>query len=160
MWLCALVVAGGLALSDLQAQTPAPASADPRTTFDGEIALWTVAINADRTADFEQVVQRLHEGLKKLGTPERQRQAAGWKVVRLSPAMPDGTVAYMHVIHPVVPEADYSVMRVLYDAFPEERQALYELYRGAFARNLSLVTGGIAVDLGAEDLVEPAPSEP
>lgn len=133
--------------------------ADPKTTFDGEIALWTVAIKADHTADFEQVVRRLQEGLRKLGTPERLSQAASWKVVRLEPAMPDGTVAYMHMIHPVVPEADYSIMRTLYEAFPDEQRALYDLYKGAFARNVSLATGSIAVDLGPDDGV-PEPSEP
>jgi hypothetical protein len=38
-------------------------------------------------------------------------------------------------------------MQTLYEAFPDERQVLYEQYRGAFAKNLSLVTGTIAVDL-------------
>ena len=42
--------------------------------------------------------------------------------------------------------ADYTIMKTLYDAFPDERQALYELYRGAFAQNLSMATGSIAVD--------------
>ena len=161
--LAALIVGPGLRAQGPPAATAeSPAAADPtdpKTTFDGEIALWTVAIKADRAADFEQVVRRLHEGLKKLGTPERLRQAASWKVVRLTPEMPDGTIAYMHMIHPVVPGADYSVMRTLYEAFPEEQRTLYDLYRGAFARNLSLATGSIAVDLGPDD-VAPQPSEP
>jgi hypothetical protein len=45
----------------------------------------------------------------------------------------------------VVSGADYTIMQPLYDAYPEERQALYELYRGAFAQNLSLATGSIVV---------------
>jgi hypothetical protein len=39
------------------------------------------------------------------------------------------------------------IMQTFYEAFPDERQALYEQYRGAFAKNLSLATGTIAVDL-------------
>jgi hypothetical protein len=38
-------------------------------------------------------------------------------------------------------------MQLLYEAFPDERQPLYELYRGAFAQNLSLATGGVVVDM-------------
>jgi hypothetical protein len=68
-----------------------------------------------------------------------QWQAAGWKVVRLSTVMPDATTGYL--IHPVVASSDYSIVRILDDAFPDERQALADLYRGAFARSLSLATG-------------------
>jgi hypothetical protein len=50
----------------------------------------------------------------------------------------------------VVKDADYTIMQALYDAFPDERQALYEQYRGAFAKNISLATGSIAVDLSAQ----------
>jgi hypothetical protein len=34
-------------------------------------------------------------------------------------------------------------MRILYDAFPDESRELYELYRGAFVKNLSLATGSV-----------------
>ena len=56
---------------------------------------------------------------------------------------------YIHVINPVVPGADYTIMQTLYDEFPEERQALYELYRGAFAKNLSLATGNVVLSAAA-----------
>jgi hypothetical protein len=46
-------------------------------------------------------------------------------------------------------------MQILYDEFPDERQALYELYRGAFAQNLALAVGDVAVDM-SEALGEPA----
>ena len=45
---------------------------------------------------------------------------------------------------------DYAIMQTLYDAFPEERQTLYDLYRGAFAQNVSLATGNVVLDLGQE----------
>src|ERR687891_344865 len=78
-------------------------------------------------------------------------QEAGWKVMRLAKPLPDGNVAYVHIINPVVPGADYTVMQNLYDMFPEERQVLYELYRGAFAANLSLAVG---------NMVGPPPAAP
>jgi hypothetical protein len=61
--------------------------------------------------------------------------------------MPDGSIAYVHMINPVVHGADYTILQILYDEFPDERQALYDLYRGSFAKNLSLVSGAIVVDL-------------
>ena len=58
---------------------------------------------------------------------------------------------------PVVPDADYTVMQILYDELPDQRQALYDLYRGAFAKNLSLATGVTVADMSAA--LAAAPSE-
>jgi hypothetical protein len=129
--------------------TPADAQQHQALTIQGNIALWTVAIKADKTADFETIMAKLSDGLSHSATPERRQQAAGWKIMRVGSALPDGTIAYVHIINPVVPNADYTIMQVLYDEFPEERQALYELYRGAFHKNLSMATGTIRVDLSA-----------
>jgi hypothetical protein len=126
------------------AQTPASA---PKLTFAGDVALWTVAIRPDKTADFERVIARLHEALTGSANADRQKQAAGWKVMKLEKPLPDGNIAYVHVISPVVRGADYSIMEILYDAFPNERQQLYELYRGAFAQNLSLAAGQVVTDM-------------
>lgn len=120
-----------------------PAQQPAKLTFEGDTALWTVAIKPEKTADFEKIMAKLHEGLTKSQKPEQQKQAAGWKVVKLAKPLPDGTVAYVHIINPVVPGADYTVMQNLYDLFPEERQALYEMYRGAFDKNLSLAVGNM-----------------
>ena len=138
------------------AQTPShsqPAAEKPRSNadekldFQGDTALWTVAIRPDKTADFERVLAKLRQALTSSKDPLRRRQAAGWKVVRLTTPLPDGNVGYLHLINPAVPEADYSVMRTLYDELPDERQALYELYRGAFAGNIALAVGNVVVDL-------------
>jgi len=153
-WVTGIVA---LSVSALSAQTPAaqaPATqtqqqpASQKLTFTGDLALWTVAIKPTKTAEFERVMARVREALSKSPDPMRQRQAAGWKVMKIEKPMPDGNIAYVHVISPVVPDADYTVMKILYDAFPEERQALYDSYRDSFAANLSLATGRVAVDLG------------
>ena len=128
-----------------QAAPPAP-TAHQKLTFEGDTALWTVAIKPDKTADFEQVMKRVREALMKSADPQRQKQAAGWKVMRISKPLGDGNVPYVHIVHPVVTGADYTIMQILYDGFPDERQALYELYRGAFAQNLSLATGTIVAE--------------
>jgi hypothetical protein len=116
-------------------------------TLNGELALWTVAIKPDKTADFENVMARLRQALTTSTDPVRQKQAAGWKVMKLDKPLPDGNIAYVHVINPVVPGADYTVMQALYDAYPNERQQLYEMYRGAFAQNLSLAAGNVVLDM-------------
>jgi hypothetical protein len=118
-------------------------------TFDGKIALWTVAIKPDKAGDFERVIAKLREGLMKSDKPGRREQAKGWRVVRVDKPLPDGNIPYVHVISPVVPGADYTMMQILYDEFPNERQELYELYRGAFAKNLALAVGDVAVEMGA-----------
>jgi hypothetical protein len=40
-------------------------------------------------------------------------------------------------------------MQTLYDELPDERQQLYELYRGAFVRNLGLGVGDVAVEMAS-----------
>ncbi len=126
------------------------AQAAQKLTFDGDLALWTVAIKPDKVADFEKVVARLRDGLLKSEKPGRRQQAAGWKVMKIEKPLPDGNIAYIHVISPVVAGADYTVMQALYEEFPEERQALYDLYRGAFAQNLSIAAGKVVVDLAKQ----------
>jgi hypothetical protein len=123
------------------------AAAPQKLTFEGDTAIWTVAIKPDKTADFEKIMAKLREGLMKSEKPERKQQAAGWKLMKMPKPLPDGNIAYVHIIHPVVPGADYTIMQALYDEFPEERQALYDMYRGAFAANLALMTGSTALDM-------------
>ena len=135
---------GGGGAAAAQQTTDKEDSTD-KFTLEGEAALWTVAIKPDKTADFERVLAKLREALLKSDKPERRQQAQGWTVLRLMTPLPDGNVAYVHDVRPVVPGADYSVMRILYDAFPDERQALYELYRGAFVKNVALATGSVAM---------------
>ena len=132
-----------------QAGQAQPAQQAPKLTFDGDIALWSVSIKADKTADFEQVIAKLKEALQKSDKPEAKQQAAGWKVMR-GVKDPQGNVIYTHVINPVVPGADYSVMEIIYGSFPDPmvRQQMYELYRGSFAANLGANVGHVVADLG------------
>jgi hypothetical protein len=146
---------------DGAAATPAAAQkSESHNTFtlDGQAALWTVAIRPDKTADFERVVARLRQALLASDKPERRQQAQGWTVLRLTTPLPDGNVAYVHDVRPVVPGADYSVMQILYDAFPDERQALYELYRGAFVKNVALATGSVVSGTHGVTSDTPTPS--
>ena len=120
-----------------------------KLTFQGEIALVSVAIRPDKTDDFEQVVAQLKDALAKSERPEAKQQAAGWKVMK-GVTLPNGNIIYTHVIYPVVPDADYTVMQIIYEVVtdPAERLATFERYKGAFAANLGANVGTIAADLG------------
>jgi hypothetical protein len=124
-------------------------AAAQKLTFQGEIALWSVAIKPDKTAEFEEVIAKLKEALSKSERPEAKQQAAGWKVMK-GVALPDGNIIYTHVIHPVVPDADYTVMQLIYEVFkdPAEQLKIFENYKGAFAANLGANMGTIVSDLG------------
>ena len=149
--LSGLLLAGAIMLLPAfsQGHGTAHAQAAQALTFDGDAALWSIAIKPDKTADFEQVMSKVREALMKSEKPERKQQAAGWRVVKGVTAMKDGNIVYTHVIHPVVKGADYTIMAILYEVFtdPGEQRNLYELYRGAFGANLGASTGTVAVDL-------------
>src|SRR5437868_3862913 len=69
-----------------------------KLTFDGDTALWIVAIKPDKAADFEQLMAKVKEALQKSDKPERKAQAAGWKLVKAPMPGADGNITYMHVI--------------------------------------------------------------
>ena len=114
--------------------------------FDEEFVINSVAIKANATADYEQIMGRLREALVNSDDPVRNRMAQGWRLIRQVNTMPNGDVIYQHLIEPVA-GADYSIMQTLYDEFPEERQALYEMYQGAFSANLGAAGGDIVLDM-------------
>lgn len=128
----------------------AQASADEHQNnglrLSGDLALWTVAITPDKTADFEKVLARVRDALQKSDKPERKQQAAGWRVLKVDKPLPDGTIAYIHVITPV-PNADYTLLKTIYEEFPAESQQMYTTYRGAFAKNLALASGSLVIDM-------------
>ena len=147
--LSGVVLAGAILMVPAFSQSAAMhAQAPQKLTMEGDLALWSVAIRPDKTADYEQIIGKVKEALTKSTAPEAKQQLAGWKVIKMSKPMPDGNLIYTHVITPV-PGADYNILQVLYATFtdPAEQKNLYDLYRGAFAANLGISSGTIAADL-------------
>jgi hypothetical protein len=149
--LSGVVLAGALFVCpafSLNGTVAAQQAAPQKFTLEGDLALMSVAIRPDKTADYEQILGKVKEALTKAGTPEAKQQLAGWRVVKMSKAMPDGNIVYTHIINPVL-GADYNILQVIYVAFtdPAERNTIYELYKGAFAANLGASMGSIAADL-------------
>jgi hypothetical protein len=151
--LCSMNVTAAAAQAQAEHQAKA-------LTLPGNVALWTMAIKPDKTADFEVIMAKLRDGLSKSTKPERRQQAAGWRLMRVGTPLPDGTIAYVHIINPVVPGADYTIMQALYDEFPDERQALYDMYRAAFAKSLSLASGSVVLDLSSTAPATASPASP
>jgi hypothetical protein len=140
----AILVLPALSTSALAAQQAAP----QKFTLEGDLALWSVAINPDKTADYEQVLAKVKEVLMKSQAPEAKQQAAGWRVVKGAMPMQNGQIVYTHVIQPVA-GADYNILQVLYATItdPAEQKTLYDLYRGAFAGNLGISSGTVVADM-------------
>jgi hypothetical protein len=146
--LSGLILAGAIMLLPALSQH-GTAHAQDALTFDGDTALWLIAIKPAGVADFEEVMAKVGEALTQSASTQRNQQAAGWKVVKGGTAMPDGNIVYTHVIDPVVRGADYSIMPILYEAFedPAERTRLYDMYSAAFGAALGANVGTVVVDL-------------
>jgi len=126
-------------------QAAAP-QAPQKLTFEGDLALWSVAIRPDKTADYEQILAKVKGVLAKSEKPEARQQLAGWKVVKGSVPL-NGTIVYTHVITPVL-GAEYSLLEILYTMIADraEQEALFEQYKGSFAGNLGVSTGTFVAD--------------
>jgi hypothetical protein len=143
---CAIVVAPALSHGhgDLFAQT-----APNKTLFTGDVVIEAFAINADKTADYEQVITKLKDALAKSEAPEAKQQLAGWKVIKNATPNPDGSIVYIHIISPVVKTADYSIMNNIYAAVkdPAEQKAVFDMYRAAMKQPLFVIQGPMVADL-------------
>jgi len=105
-------------------------------------------VKPDKTADFEAVIARVREAMQKSVNPERQQQAAGWKVFRAQEPGANGSVLYVFTMDPAVKGADYAVSAILAEAFPAEAQALYRTFAEAYASGQNYVNLTLTSALG------------
>ena len=124
----------GAAVASAQEAKPAPVM-----TLDGDAAVVTIMIKPDKTADFEKVVAKYREALETNDNAVRKQQLSGMKFYK-GAATQQG-VPYIVIVDPVVKGEEYDITRVITEVFPTEVQALYELYKNAFAgRGISALT--------------------
>ena len=124
----------GAAVASAQEAKPAPA-----LTLDGDAAVITILIKADKTADFESVIAKYKESLEKSENAVRKTQLAGMKFFK-SAATAQG-VPYIIVVDPVVKGEEYDITRVVTEVFPVEVQAVYQKYKDSFAgRGITALT--------------------
>ena len=138
VFMSGVAVAAVMFVGAAVAQAQEPAAAQPATpaapvlTLEGDVALITILIKPDKTADFELVLNKLKEALAKSEKPERKEQAAGWKVFK-STQMAQGNAVYIMRIDPVVKGQEYDISRLIAEVFPVEVQDLFQKYKDAFA---------------------------
>ncbi len=130
----AAVVLGGAAPVRAQQAPAAPAApAQPNRAFNQDGGIVLHYILADKAADFELSMQKVKEALHKSTNPERQRQAASWKVYKAGPG-PTGTVLYAFVIDPSVKNAEYSLGAILLEGLGEDGRAIYQTYADSYPK--------------------------
>lgn len=137
--LVAMMFAGA---STATAQEPAAAPAQPaeekpvfplpQACQDCDVALITILIKPDRTADFEMVLNKVKESLAKSEKADRKQQAAGWVVFK-SPTAVQGNTVYIMRVDPIIKGAEYDLMRIIAEVFPVEVQEIFGKYKDAFA---------------------------
>lgn len=124
--LAGFTLAGAAAASAQEAAKPAPA-----LTLDGDAAVITILIKADKTADFDSVLAKYKEALSKSDNATRKSQLAGMKFFK-GAATAQG-VPYIIVVDPVVKGEEYDITRIVNEVFPSEVQAVFQKYKDSFA---------------------------
>ena len=124
----------GAAVASAQEAKPAPA-----LTLDGDAAVMTIMIKADKTADFESVIAKYKEAFEKNDNAVRKQQLAGMKFYK--GASTAQGVPFIVVVDPVVKGEEYDITRIITEVFPTEVQAVYQKYKDSFVgRGISALT--------------------
>jgi len=138
------VVVSGVALAGLTLAGAAVASAQeapkgPVMALEGDAAVITILIKADKTADFDSVLAKYKESLEKSENATRKQQLAGMKFFK-GAATAQG-VPYVVIVDPVIKGEEYDITRVVTEVFPVEVQAVYQKYKDSFAgRGITVLT--------------------
>lgn len=101
------------------------APAKPALAFQNDAGLIIIYIKADKTADFEDLMNKLKEGLAKMEAPEAKQQAASLKLFK-NPNVQGGIAVYVLFADPVVKNIEYWFLPILYKAYPADGQALLQ----------------------------------
>ena len=104
----------------------------PVLSFDtAQAAVITILVRPERESDFAAMLGYLGKALQGNRAAARQRQAAGWKVMKgMQPF--GGNIVYVMSLDPVVPRAEYDPIRLIQESFPEDVDAIFKRYREAY----------------------------
>ena len=139
--LSGVLLAGAILLLPALAQNALAAQAAPQKfTLEGDLALWSVSVRPDKTADYEQVLGKVKEALQKSAGARGQAAARRLEGPQGREAACPMATWSTRTSSLRCPERDYAVLQMLYEAFtdPAEQKTLYDLYRGAFVGNLGV----------------------
>ena len=115
-----------------QVSTGAKSSRIPVLSFEtAQAAVMTVLIRPEGTADFETTLALLGKALQNSATPERKRQAYGWKVYRATQPF-SGNIPYILSLDPLVNRVEYDPIRLIQETYPVDVDAVFKKYRQAY----------------------------
>lgn len=140
------------------AQQPAQQQA-PTITFTASAGVLIQIVKAEKVADFEKFVGLLHTSLAKSEDETRRKQAAGWRVFKVTQADPSGNQIYLFFVDPTVGGADYTTLKIVYDTLPSEGQNAFKLLDGAFVQR-SLWNLELLADFSKPPAAAPAQPQP
>jgi hypothetical protein len=127
-----LLGAASMSFAQEAAQQAAPAE-KKAVAFANDVGIVLIYVKEDKTADFEELIGKLKEGLAKAETPADLKQtAAGLKFLKApkGPA-PAGNVLYIMVADPVVKDVEYWFLSNLYKLYPADAKALFDKWTAA-----------------------------
>lgn len=117
------------AAQEVPAEPPAPPAAQA-VHFDTTAGVLLMTVVAEKTADFESLMDLHAKALAASGDEGVRALAAGWKVYRAAEPAPGGANAlYVVVVDPVVQGADYSwqsILSAIVAAFPDRQQEVFD----------------------------------
>jgi hypothetical protein len=118
--------------------------------FASDLVISSFSVPPARTADYEEILERLSTALQASDDPADRAVANGWRVFRGTATMPNGNVVYTHVIEPPngATAETYGILQRLYAAFPTEQQTLYEMWQGIGAELIGLSPGNLTQAMG------------
>jgi hypothetical protein len=119
----------------VQQQPPQHAQPAASTrTFTSDVGIVLNFVKSDKTADFETVIGKLKEALKMSPKPERQQQAAGWRVFKTADGVPAGTTLYVYFVDHPSKGTDYTVTSILAESLPApDLPTLFKTYVDSYA---------------------------
>lgn len=143
-----------------QVAEPSPAATDvdpARLVFPVDtVGLVLVAVKPDRTADYEAMIDALHQALAG-GDAAARRIGEGWRVFRAADADAKGNALYVHVVATPLADADYRPSVVLGGLTSELPADLLVKYRDAFAGSVTRLSLTMLADLALAPVAKPKP---
>jgi len=122
------------------AKPPAPLTPSPSPSPDPAAAVFTtpvgvilVAVQPEKTADYEAAIVALRDALQRTDDPTRRAVAAGWRVYRAAETDAKKNVLYVHALAPAVPAVDYRPSLLLDELLQGAPADLLAKYRDSFA---------------------------
>jgi hypothetical protein len=120
------------------------AAEKPALTFSHDAGLVIFFVKPDKTADFEDMMNKLKEGLAKMDAPEYKQQAASLRLFKEATPPAGATfVRYFMVADPIVKDVEYWFLPILYKAYPNDAQALFQKWQ-----DIKVAPGQWTLDLG------------